>query len=150
MFKLIYWINQTPEILSMKTNQLKPCIKLKPVLGGVEKCQTFHYLLCTDSIKPSLQFSYLYFHLVALEGLISLPDFVCNPEILSMKMDQLKHYKLKHKWAAYVRDTCLLIRKNLVFLTKIYNGLFDQKYNKHLGYNIMATNRSPSLNYTNK
>ena len=34
---------------------------------GRESCCIFHYLSCTDSIKPSLQFSFLYFGLVALE-----------------------------------------------------------------------------------
>ena len=43
-------------------------IPLKPVLGGHERCCTFHYLSWTDLIKPSIQFSFLDFALVPLEG----------------------------------------------------------------------------------
>ena len=41
-------------------------IPLKPVLGGRERCCTFHNLSWTDSIKPSLQFSFF------------LPWFCCS------------------------------------------------------------------------
>ena len=41
---------------------------LKVGARGRERCCTFHYLSRTDSIKPNLQFSFVNFGLLALEG----------------------------------------------------------------------------------
>ena len=64
---------------SFRINDSNTCvehwIQLKSVLGG---CCTFHWLSWTDSIKPSLQFSFLYFGVVALKGLTFTRNFITN------------------------------------------------------------------------
>ena len=56
-------------------------IPLTPLKRGSEWSCTFHYLSWTDSIKPSLQFSFLYFGFFALEWStftrISMFVFLC-------------------------------------------------------------------------
>jgi hypothetical protein len=49
---------------------------LKPVLGGVRDVARMHYPSCTDSIKPSLQFSCNFVVINASEGSLCFQIFL--------------------------------------------------------------------------
>jgi hypothetical protein len=51
-------------------------VPLKPVLGGVRVVAFIHYLSCTDSIKPSLQFLCNFVGINASEGSLCFRNLV--------------------------------------------------------------------------
>jgi hypothetical protein len=53
-------------------------VPLKPVLGGVRDVALIHYHSCTDSIKPSLQFSCNFVVINAFEGSLCFQNFVLD------------------------------------------------------------------------
>ena len=81
-FSIENWIPLKPVLLVLKIEYLwSRC-------WGRERCCTFLYLSWRDSMKPSLQFSFLYFGLVALEGRLFTRIFIAIDQwvkILSKK-----------------------------------------------------------------
>jgi hypothetical protein len=53
-------------------------VPLKPVLGGVRDVACIHYPSCTDSIKPSLQFSCNFVVINASEGSFCFQIFILH------------------------------------------------------------------------
>ena len=79
-------------------------VPLKPVLGGVRDVAHFHYPSWTDSIKPSLQFSYNFVVINASEGSLSfqicllISPFVTMTTVkISLGGDSLYLYCLVNK-----------------------------------------------------
>jgi hypothetical protein len=56
-------------------------VPLKPVLGGVRDVARIHYRSCTDSIKPSLQFSWNFVVINASEGSLCFQIFIFGNNI---------------------------------------------------------------------
>jgi hypothetical protein len=64
-----------PALLSVKN-----WVPVKPVLGGVKDVARIHYPSCTDSIKPSLQFSCNFVVINASEGSHFFPEFYTSQQ----------------------------------------------------------------------
>ena len=86
----------------------------------LHSCLHFHYLSLTDSIKPSLQFSFLYFGLVALEGstftrIVSILFIFQNTDRKMILQCHLNKYTI-NLWSHFMQKLTIQINSWLDFI----------------------------------